>query len=381
MDVSTSSTWILAGHQPELFHPGVWFKNFALHELALKRRALALNLVVDTDTAKSSLLSAPDRGMVARIPYDRSTVETPYEERCVAEEATFADFPNRVHTITRHWDFEPMLGSFWQEVMHQASRTPLLGERFAAARRSVERRWGCQQNEAPMSRICQTEAFAWFACLLLGRLLTFHDAYNQIVREYRREHGIRSRHHPVPDLAVDGEWLETPFWAWRRGELRRGKLFVRRSRDSWTLRVGGEGPILPGSNPALMVRPGAPSKGKDSRSCARALTTTMFARLFLADLFVHGIGGGIYDELTDRIIERAFEIPAPAFLILSATLLLPLPRYCDAKVQWQNRLHQLRDLTFKPELFIATLNWKKPVRWLMRNMAGSGKKGRATKIV
>ena len=42
----------------------------------------------------------------------------------------------------------------------------------------------------------------------------------------------------------------------------------------------------------------------------RALTTTMFARLFLADLFIHGIGGGIYDELTDRIIERYYGFPA-----------------------------------------------------------------------
>ncbi len=35
----------------------------------------------------------------------------------------------------------------------------------------------------------------------------------------------------------------------------------------------------------------------------RALTTTLFLRTFIADLFIHGIGGGQYDRLTDRIVE------------------------------------------------------------------------------
>jgi hypothetical protein len=49
---ATSDVWIVAGHQPELFHPGVWFKNFVLHQLGRKHAAVALNLIVDTDTAK-----------------------------------------------------------------------------------------------------------------------------------------------------------------------------------------------------------------------------------------------------------------------------------------------------------------------------------------
>src|SRR5262245_14552122 len=47
------SSLILAGHQPELFHPGVWFKNFALHGLARRSDATALNLIVDNDVVKN----------------------------------------------------------------------------------------------------------------------------------------------------------------------------------------------------------------------------------------------------------------------------------------------------------------------------------------
>ena len=346
--------WLVAGHQPELFHPGVWAKNFALRQLARKHEAMAINLVVDTDAAKPALLHAPHDGRLARVRYDRSSLETPYEERTVAEEATFADLPRRMAAITAKWNFEPMLPAFWREVIRHAGRTPLLGERFAAGRRALERSWGVVQREVPMSRVCQTEAFARFACSILDRLPALHDDYNQVVHDYRQAHGIRSRSHPVPDLMRDGDWLEAPFWAWRKGQTRRGKLLVRRTADAWQLRVGSEvWPSIPCAHldRAAQVWRSLEAQGYKIRS--RALTTTMFARLFLADVFIHGIGGGIYDELTDRLIERFFETPAPGFLVFSATLLLPLPRYPDAAQQAQALARQARDLIYKPERFVT----------------------------
>jgi hypothetical protein len=350
---TTSDIWFVAGHQPELFHPGVWFKNFALHRLAQDHGAMSLNLVIDTDAAKPALLHAPSEGRLARVPYDRSTGETPYEERTVAEESTFAELPRRMAPIMANYGFEPMLPAFWSEVMQQAKRTPLLGERFAAARRAVERRWGCVQRELPMSRVCQTQAFAWFAWSILDRLPAFHAIYNQTVREYRRAHGIRSRSHPVPDLSADGDWLEAPFWAWRSGQARRGKLMVRQTPGAWELRAAGEDwPSIPNTTTDSAIDAWRSLEGRGYKIRSRALTTTMFARLFLADLFIHGIGGGLYDELTDRIIERFYGIPAPGYLVLSATLLLPLPRYLDARNQVRMLDRQMRDLVYKPERFV-----------------------------
>ena len=53
----------------------------------------------------------------------------------------------------------------------------------------------------------------------------------------------------------------------------------------------------------------------------RAVVTTMFSRLVLSDIFLHGVGGARYDRLTDVIIERFFGIPAPGFVVASATFL------------------------------------------------------------
>ena len=58
----------------------------------------------------------------------------------------------------------------------------------------------------------------------------------------------------------------------------------------------------------------------------RALITTMYARLFLSDLFIHGIGGAKYDELTDAIIRRFFGIEPPAYMTVTGTVRLPIPR-------------------------------------------------------
>jgi hypothetical protein len=128
---------------------------------------------------------------------------------------------------------------------------------------------------------------------------------------------------------------------------------VRRNGQTWSLRVSGEDwPSL--SAGEAMVEAWCTLEAQGFKIRSRALTTTMFARLFLADVFIHGIGGGLYDELTDRLIELFFKVPAPAFLVMSATLLLPLPRYPDAGHQVRELSRRTRDLVFKPERFVET---------------------------
>jgi hypothetical protein len=347
---------VMAGHQPELFHPGVWVKNFALQGIAQAHNATALNLVVDNDTVKSSAIRVPVVRIpppplsefephLAIVPFDHWTSETPYEERAVKDEALFASFPERVR---QDWNFTPLLESFWPLVLEEAKRTNLLGERIAAGRRILERRWGCANLEVPVSSLCRTEPFAWFACHLLIELQEFHTVYNTSVHEYRRQYGIRNRFHPVPDLAVEGDWWEVPFWAWRTGQARRQRLFARVTMDHVELRAGEElWPALPHGAALFKAWQELERRGFKVRS--RALTNTLYARLFLCDLFLHGIGGGKYDELTDAIIRRFYGLEPPRYLVLSATLLLPLPAY-PARTEQHHRLaREVRDLHYNPQ--------------------------------
>jgi hypothetical protein len=335
-------TLLVAGHQPELFHPGVWVKNFALYGLARKHHAASLNLVVDDDAIKTTALRIPAPPYVRRVLFDRWTGATPYEERSIADRALFASFAERAGELTRDWPYEPMLPAFWAEVLRQAERTSNLGECFAAARRTFEQAWGCHNQEVPLSTLCDSEPFAYFACHLLTNLPHFHSLYNAIVADYRRRHGIRDRQHPVPDLAEEGDWLEAPFWFWRAGASRRQRLFARLNNDRLELRG-----TLKTCSTAMEAWQELQAQGLKIRT--RALTTTLYARLFLADLFLHGIGGGIYDELTDELMRRFYGCEPPDYVVLSATRWLPLPRPLATEDERRRLLHELRDVHYNPQ--------------------------------
>ena len=49
----------MAGHQPQLFHPGVWYKNFVLEQLAAEHGGTAINLVIDSDAMRTAAIRVP----------------------------------------------------------------------------------------------------------------------------------------------------------------------------------------------------------------------------------------------------------------------------------------------------------------------------------
>jgi hypothetical protein len=367
---------LMAGHQPEVFHPGVWVKNFALCGLARRHGVTPLNLIVDNDSVKTTALrlpalrdAAPHAGeaadpfqscIAASVTYDYWTGEVPYEERAVADEALFADFAERAMREMSGWPFVPFLPAFWAEARRQAERTRWLGERLVAARRVFERRWGCHNLEVPVSCLARSEPFAWFACHLLVNLRRFHASYNECLHAYRQQYGIRSRHHPVPELAVEDDWLELPLWAWEAGQPRRGRLMARQTDTHVELRVGpAPGPKLPcrtEGGPGDLVAAWRDLERQGLRVRPRALTNTLYARLLLADLFLHGLGGGKYDELTDTIIRRFYGFEPPRFLTLSATLLLPLPLLPVRPADRERLVRQLRDLDCNPQRHLGENN-------------------------
>jgi hypothetical protein len=174
-----------------------------------------------------------------------------------------------------------------------------------------------------------------------------------VLSEYRNQNRLRNKAHPVPDLAAAENWLEAPFWIWDDRDPHRKPLLCHYQGDKllltggkkieFALQATPEGDL----HPAVEQLAEAEAAGIHIRS--RALLTTMYARLFCGDLFVHGIGGGNYDRLTDKMIQRFFDFQPPEYMVVSGTLRLPLPRngvtaedirHCDAR---------LRDFVFNPD--------------------------------
>ncbi|MBI3838022.1 MAG: hypothetical protein HY288_08825 [Planctomycetia bacterium] len=350
----------LAGHQPHLFHPGVWFKNFALSHMAARHGAVAVNLAIDSDTIKTASLrvpaGTPGEPWVESVPLDRQTAEIPYEERSIVDRECLASFGQRASKIIKPLVPQPLLGEFWSLVAERARHGGNLGECVAQARHQQEGRWGAVTLEIPQSQVCSLPAFHWFTCHLLARLPRLWEEYNRSVADYRKAHHVRSTAHPVPDLAMEDGWLEAPFWIWDRANPRRRRLFVRQRGDEIVLsdRLGLEHALLlsPESDAQRAVEQLLQLAADGIRLRTRALITTLFARLFLGDIFLHGIGGAKYDQVTDLVISRFFGIEPAGYMTLTATLRLPIARDEVRPDDARGVDHDLRELTFHPERYL-----------------------------
>jgi hypothetical protein len=220
----------------------------------------------------------------------------------------------------------------------------------------LERSWGSSTWEVSQSTICDQPAFFRFTAHLLAQMPQFLAIYNAAVGEFRRLHRIRNHAHPVPDLAVEGDWLEAPFWIWTAENPRRRRLFVRASgRETWLSdRQNFETKISlsPEADGGRAAEQLAELRRGGVKIRSRALVTTLWARLVLGDLFIHGIGGGNYDQVTDIIIERFFGCAPPQFMVLSATLLLPIERPPKSLEEPAVLAAKLRELSYHPERFL-----------------------------
>ena len=354
----------LAGHQPQMFHPGVWLKNFTLSQLAEQHDAVAVNLVVDSDTIRSHTLRVPgetvEMPVVAEIPYDTNGPAVPFEERRIHDPQLFAGFSDRVQKRIGPLVAEPLMGEYWQHVQNRARDCDRLGLCLAQGRHVLEGKWGARTLELPQSAVCDCDAYRWFLCHLLNESARFRRVHNQVVGEYRRAHRIRSVAHPVADLAEEDGWQEAPFWIWTVDHPRRRGLFTQRIGDSlhvtdrhdlaFTLPMSRDGD----ASRAVECLQAHHRKGIRIRS--RALITTMWARLALGDLFIHGIGGAKYDQVTDALIAGFFRVKPPGFLTVSGTLHLPVPHGDGSSNEVRILRERLRRIKFQPERFVDELD-------------------------
>lgn len=354
---------VATGHQPEWFHPGVLAKNIAADAIVKKlrserRSAVALNLIVDSDELAATSISVPVGTRLEprreNVPFDQKRGEVPWEELRAPDLGLFAELPARLEAVLSPWGYQPVMSSLTMPTGSGDGQSADFGgthrlcDLVAAVRHQWERSEGMTNLEIPLSWVAGTVSFRRFLMDWLRNAAGYREQYNRVVQAYRDENGINGRQRPVPDLLVEPPLgdagaslaeagdvvgrVEVPFWAWvspasAKVATDRERLFSRAVDGELELSTSSQ--IL-GRIPAGIEEEESAIEelgrwfewGVKIRS--RALMTTMFSRLYLCDLFIHGIGGAIYDEMTDALIEVLYERPAPEFLTVSATLQLPL---------------------------------------------------------
>src|SRR5262249_38333022 len=88
--------FVMAGHQPELFHPGVWGKILPLPGGGGDSAAVPSTLAVNNGAVKSPATLSPAANAEpyrASEPFDSPAAGEPYEERTVRDEVLFASLP------------------------------------------------------------------------------------------------------------------------------------------------------------------------------------------------------------------------------------------------------------------------------------------------
>lgn len=314
---------VVTGHQPELFHPGVWAKYFMLQRLIAETGATGLDIVLDSDAFSGLSVVAPclvpeatrcrlhlsaDRGerCYAGVPVP-SSAET--ETFCRAGANALGSLANP--SIKRHFDrFCDLLS----QAAEHASDLPGL---VTGARRRYEGEL-TGYLELPVTGIARTRPYLLFSSDVILGAARFAECYNAELTAHREAHGVRSSTRPFPDLETGPDGTEIPFWLLADG--RRERAFVREA----------EGGIRLASATGRLTLPAEPSAMADALMASgavlapRAVTLTLFARMLLADLFIHGMGGARYDAVTEGVASRYWGVSLPPFAAGSLTMRLPL---------------------------------------------------------
>ena len=356
---SAEPSLIVTGHQPQFYHPGIWVKAFTVTAQARQQGAVGLNLAVDHDAGElAAEIPWRDASSHGRLHYSKEYLVAPVGGRPLETLSPpgHDDVESFLHRIevrlsTLDWD-EGMarFGVFAGALRQAAKRARNAAEVGYMSRFLYEQAFGeTLVPDVPVSRISNAPEFLLFFIHWAVHAEAMRSAYNEALAAYRREHRVRSRANPFPDLLVRPDrGVELPFWGLTPQGVRR-KLYARRTPDGIEIShlegvyahlptAGGEEAVQALVDQGVQVRP-------------RAVPLTVFHRLFVADLFVHGTGGGRYDEVTDRFIETAFGVQPPTYAVVSATLQLPLGEMPVAAGALRAHRRKLRDLKFNPQRY------------------------------
>jgi len=314
--------WIATGHQSEMHHAGVWFKDAATAAWAEATGGTAMHVVADLDTIHHVALFVPqvgDEGTldVVGVRFARLT-----GRQCPAQLP--APPPETVEEISRLCVDCGMMDVWLAEARAAAGGT--LAQWITSARAAVNTSLGLALYDVYWSRIVRGGSFARFAasiCLDAERMFACH---NEALAAHRATGEITNPTQPVPDLHRRDGAVEVPLWAFRPGRQREG-LFVR-PVDGGAELLTPAGPLasLPAdADDAVKVMTGLAAA--DVLIAPRALPLTMYLRAFVVDVFIHGTGGARYDVLGDELARRWLGWAPPPFATATATLRVDLPRY------------------------------------------------------
>lgn len=242
----------MSGHQPIVFHNGILSKLIALDIASKRAGAQAVWIVPDQDAIDPGQVRVPvrrDKSLHTQI-VELLTPGTAEQGVCVGS------IPAQQIAHSQHAELNPLI-----DRLNQYASMDSLASQFACA--TIE--LACERLEMEMpamifaSQLSQTDEMRRIIEDMRSDSLRCAKAYNNAVGLHP-DAGVR-------ELTIAQDRIELPLWGIRDGSAR--VAIDSKNIDSFSI----------------------------DQLWARGLLMSAFARMHLADLFIHGSGGWVYDRI------------------------------------------------------------------------------------
>ncbi len=296
---------VMAGHQPVVFHPGLFFKTELLSRLARDTRAFGIHVVIDTDEGSACEVSWP------RIEGEQLVVR---RAAIVSAESKVPDgsSPDQILYSTQRIKTREEIKEIFAEVQSdlrasgfadEAERARRMGEIYTnlagcplAAANSIAR-WGVERRgyrEVLLSTLLKETSLGGVLRELTRDGERLFHSYNESLERYREEHSIKNAANPFPNLKTRNGSYELPLWV----------VTDKERKPFWS--SASQSIQLP----------------DDSYLATRGSITTMLLRAYCSDIFIHGLGGGKYDRFVTMFASEYLRVELPGFVVASRTRVL-----------------------------------------------------------
>lgn len=327
LKMPTDQPLILSGHQPVFFYPGLWTKCLAASALAQAVSGAAYHKLTDTALAPEFLHYLPeleDNGRARRKQLDFfSSKDAKEVEKAIpyaflpapeypALEKIFADAQVFCPPVVK----ENM--SLYGEKMLKGLRENTTWNNYHIfTLKWLDEICGVKRMYMEGSKIWSSESFLEFLGYWFNHLPELTDHYNHSLDEYRKSHNIQHELSPMPNLKFQDWFFEIPFWGithyhqrhsvWAKIDGKKLVLKIKGADGNYTVNLANLREEL-GTLPITLW--------------PKAIPQTLFCRMFLCDYFIHGLGGGIYEEVGNMFFEKVFKVKPLAFGVATSTYLV-----------------------------------------------------------
>jgi hypothetical protein len=288
-----------AGHQATAWHPGIVAKTFWTDATARTHGASAVHLVVDQDAFDGCFVEWPELK-------DGFWTAKGHRFAPAAANAAALTLPAFLPRAADASDDAPEMV---RKGLHHLSQ--LLAARADAANAALQVTLAQLDGLAPWIAMPRVVCASQLTGTSLGRRLVERMLEDPQACAESFNAALRLHPHAARPLRVQGAQSELPLWLLDETGAR-----VRATADGVRAALAAGRPLLP-----------------------RAFLLGVLARTALADRFTHGLGGQVYEDVSDEWMQQWLGWRAPAFDVVSATLCLPLevrelPRQKSYRAAW-----------------------------------------------